>query len=111
MPAMTMSAVHPVLRASSPMPYASSPLAASSPMPYVSSPLAASSLNAPSGSSRASPMRPSFPHSRPLRPFVSISQNTSSRSSKKPVKFIEPPKNSKTVFVLDLTQGELSRQD
>ncbi|KAG1783691.1 hypothetical protein EV702DRAFT_1054973 [Suillus placidus] len=99
MPAMTMSGVHPALRASSPM-------------SYVSSPLAASSLNAPpSGSSRALPMRPSFPHSRPLRPFVSISQGASSRSSKKPVKFIEPPKNSKTVFVLDLTQGELSRQD
>ncbi|KAG2351219.1 hypothetical protein BDR07DRAFT_1270180 [Suillus spraguei] len=56
-------------------------------------------------------MRPSFPHSRPLRPFVPISQSASSRSSKKPVKFIEPPKDSKTVFVLDLTQGELSRQD
>ncbi|KAG2149747.1 hypothetical protein BD769DRAFT_1770656 [Suillus cothurnatus] len=96
--AMTMSTVHPALRASSPM-------------PYVSSPLAASSMNAPPGSSRALPMRPSFPHSRPLRPFVSISQSASSRSSKKPVKFIEPPKDSKTVFVLDLTQGELSRQD
>ncbi|KAG2155423.1 hypothetical protein DEU56DRAFT_306067 [Suillus clintonianus] len=95
---MSMSAVHPALRSSTPM-------------PYVSSPLAASSMNPPSGPSRASPMRPSFPHSRPLRPFGSIAQNRSSLSSKKPVKFIEPPKNSKTVFVLDLTQGELSRQD
>ncbi|KAG0703108.1 hypothetical protein DFH29DRAFT_917922 [Suillus ampliporus] len=98
MATMTMSAVHPALRKSSPM-------------PYVSSPLAASSLNPAPGPSRALPMRPSFPHSRPLRPFGSISQNSASLSSKKPVKFIEPPKNFKTVFVLDLTQGELSRQD
>ncbi|OAX44855.1 hypothetical protein K503DRAFT_728590 [Rhizopogon vinicolor AM-OR11-026] len=98
MAAMTMSAMHPALRTSSPM-------------PYISSPLAASSRNSSPGQSRAMPSKPSFPHSRPLRPFVSISQNSLSLSSKKPVKFIEPPKNSKTVFVLDLTQEELSRQD
>ncbi|KAH7883808.1 hypothetical protein F5I97DRAFT_1814424, partial [Phlebopus sp. FC_14] len=80
-------------------------------MPYVSSPLATSSHNSVAAPSRSLPKRnPSFMRSRPLRPFASISQNAPSSSSK-PVKLIEPPKNFKTTFILDLTQGEFSRQD
>ncbi|KAH7924013.1 hypothetical protein BV22DRAFT_1091764 [Leucogyrophana mollusca] len=100
--AMTMSALPAQLRTASPM-------------PYVSSPLASSSHNSMAGPSRGLPKRnPSFPPSRPLRPFASISQTTKPSSmgspAKKPVKLIEPPKNFKTTFVLDLTQGEFSRQ-
>ncbi|KIM67084.1 hypothetical protein SCLCIDRAFT_109073 [Scleroderma citrinum Foug A] len=74
--------------------------------PYISSPLAGSSHA--SSSSRLAPKRsPSFPQSRPLRPFASLAQT----SSIKPVKIIEPPKNFKTTFILDLTQDEFSRQD
>ncbi|TFK20155.1 hypothetical protein FA15DRAFT_600246 [Coprinopsis marcescibilis] len=58
-----------------------------------------------------------FAPSRALRPFPAISHalqpskssNTSSNS--KPIKLIEPPKNFKMTFVLDLTQAEFSRQD
>ena len=58
-----------------------------------------------------------FPASRALRPFASIAQalqqpNTlSSQNRKPPVKLIEPPKNQKATFLLNLTQAELSRQD
>ncbi|KAH7914488.1 hypothetical protein BJ138DRAFT_1079419 [Hygrophoropsis aurantiaca] len=103
--AMTMSALPAQLRTGSPMPYISSPLAATS------------SHNSMAGPSRGLPKRnPSFPPSRPLRPFASISQSMTKQSgmgssSKKPVKLIEPPKNFKTTFILDLTQGEFSRQD
>ncbi|KIJ68644.1 hypothetical protein HYDPIDRAFT_24902 [Hydnomerulius pinastri MD-312] len=79
--------------------------------PYVSSPLAGSTHSSVAAPSRSIPKRSSsFGQSRPLRPFASISQNAMS-SSKKPVKLIEPPKNFKTTFILDLTQGEFSRQD
>ncbi|KAF8845306.1 hypothetical protein BDN67DRAFT_893027 [Paxillus ammoniavirescens] len=78
--------------------------------PLVSSPLAGSTHNSVAAPSRSIPKRnPHFAQSRPLRPFASISQNT--LSSKKPVKLIEPPQNFKTTFILDLTQGEFSRQD
>ncbi|KAF8559310.1 hypothetical protein OG21DRAFT_722717 [Imleria badia] len=78
---------------------------------YVPSPLASQSHNSVSTPPRPLPRRnPHFPTSRPIRPFASISQNTS-LSSTKPVKLIEPPQNFKTTFILDLTQGELSRQD
>ncbi|EGO30037.1 hypothetical protein SERLADRAFT_379725 [Serpula lacrymans var. lacrymans S7.9] len=52
-----------------------------------------------------------FPSSQPLRPFASISQPLKSSVSAKPVKLIEPPKNFKTTFVLNLTQEEFSRHD
>ncbi|KII93647.1 hypothetical protein PLICRDRAFT_35879 [Plicaturopsis crispa FD-325 SS-3] len=86
------------------------------PVPSVSSPLA-SSPAVPS--SRTAPKRNSpFPSSRPLRPFASISNAfaTPNSSSKKPtngkaVKMIEPPKNHRGTFVLNLTQAEFSRQD
>ncbi|KAI9572750.1 hypothetical protein HD554DRAFT_1348683 [Boletus coccyginus] len=75
---------------------------------YVPSPLAGPSVAVPP---RPLPRRnPHFAPSRPIRPFASISQNTS-LSSTKPVKLIEPPQNFKATFILDLTQGELSRQD
>ncbi|KAG8220008.1 hypothetical protein J3R82DRAFT_1016 [Butyriboletus roseoflavus] len=78
---------------------------------YVPSPLAGSSHNSVSAPSRPLPRRsPHFAPSRPIRPFASISQNTT-LSSTKPVKLIEPPQNFKTTFVLDLTQVEFSRQD
>ncbi|KAG1716339.1 hypothetical protein ID866_823 [Astraeus odoratus] len=83
------------------------PFAATAPTPYVSSPLAGSSHTS-SASSKLLPKRAScFPQSRPLRPFASVSQST----SKKPVKIIEPPKNFKMTFILDLTQDEFSRHD
>ena len=75
---------------------------------YVSSPLAGPTHNSVSVPPRPLPRRnPQFALSRPIRPFTSISQN----SSLKPVKLIEPPQNFKTTFILDLTQEELSRQD
>ncbi|KAI6159630.1 hypothetical protein EDD17DRAFT_1611673 [Pisolithus thermaeus] len=75
--------------------------------PYVSSPLAGSSHTSSASPGAVSKLASNFPQSRPLRPFASLSQNT----SKRPVKIIEPPKNFKTTFILDLTQGEFSRQD
>ncbi|KAJ8501569.1 hypothetical protein ONZ51_g493 [Trametes cubensis] len=74
--------------------------------PRVSSPLAASAQPRP-----VSSRTHSFPTSRPLRPFPSLAVNTSTASSRKPVKIIEPPANFKGAFVLNLTQAELSRQD
>jgi len=53
----------------------------------------------------------SFPSSRALRPFPSIAQSLGpSCSDKKAIKIIEAPKHQQTMFVLDLTQAELSRQ-
>ena len=86
--------------------------------PAVSSPLAQSSQS--SGvppAQRVIPKRnTSFPSSRALRPFPTISHlvqpsKAGMSSAKKPVKLIEPPKNFKATFVLDLTQAEFSRQD
>ncbi|KAF8140035.1 hypothetical protein EV363DRAFT_1311479 [Boletus edulis] len=92
MASLTVSSIH-------------SPLGAAS--QYVPSPLAGPSHNPVSAPQRPLPRRsPHFPSSRPIRPFASI-QNM----SMKPVKLIEPPQNFKTTFILDLTQGELSRQD
>lgn len=53
----------------------------------------------------------SFPTSRPLRPFPSMAQPRSPVSPRKTTKIIEPPKNFKSEFVLNLTQAEFSRQD
>ncbi|KAI0307560.1 hypothetical protein B0F90DRAFT_1621367 [Multifurca ochricompacta] len=83
--------------------------------PIVSSPLA-SPISPSRPSARPLSLRkPSFPASRPLRPFPSItttSMNGTRGTNKKPVKIIEPPKNySGGCFVLNLTQAELSRQD
>ncbi|KAF8649833.1 hypothetical protein AX16_005597 [Volvariella volvacea WC 439] len=85
--------------------------------PFVSSPLASSSDAARTAVQRPAAQRtPSFPSSRPLRPFPSIShavrQPTSSGpTSKKPVKIIQPPENHKVTFMLNLTQAEFSRQE
>ncbi|PPQ97158.1 hypothetical protein CVT26_000421 [Gymnopilus dilepis] len=91
--------------------------------PAVSSPLAESSQsNYPAIKRPVQKRTPSFPSSRALRPFPTISHimqppaatsvpSSSSSPSKKPVKLIEPPANFKTTFVLDLTQAEFSRQD
>ncbi|KAF8640682.1 hypothetical protein AX17_000338 [Amanita inopinata Kibby_2008] len=83
--------------------------------PIISSPLAESSRT-----SRATPLATprrgtQFPSSRALRPFPSIShvfqQPKASQAQKPPVKIIEPPKNHKATFLLNLTQAELGRQD
>jgi len=91
-------------------------LAINTSRPLVSSPLA--SPTSPSRqTARTLPIRkPSFPASRPLRPFPSITTavvvNGTRGATKKPVKIIEPPKNySGGCFVLNLTQAELSRRD
>ena len=91
-------------------------LAINTSRPLVSSPLA--SPTSPSRqAARTLPIRkPSFPASRPLRPFPSITTtavvNGTRGATKKPVKIIEPPKNySGGCFVLNLTQAELSRRD
>ncbi|OCH96569.1 hypothetical protein OBBRIDRAFT_787127 [Obba rivulosa] len=84
--------------------------------PYVSSPLAANGCVRPAHA-RKSSCAPSFPVSRPLRPFPSIANTTSGlpqragSAGKKPVKIIEPPAGFKGAFTLNLTQAELSRQD
>ncbi|KAF5312804.1 hypothetical protein D9619_003353 [Psilocybe cf. subviscida] len=87
--------------------------------PVVSSPLADSqSGKVPAAQRIVAKRNPSFPSSRALRPFPTISHlmqpqaasKTSTRSSK-PVKLIEPPKNFKATFVLDLTQAEFCRRD
>ncbi|RDB29662.1 hypothetical protein Hypma_015252 [Hypsizygus marmoreus] len=81
--------------------------------PMVSSPLADPSHSGRNTVPRIIPRRNiSFPSSRPPRPFASISHALHPTSSKKPpVKLIEPPKNHKGTFLLDLTQAEFSRQE
>ncbi|KAF5356358.1 hypothetical protein D9756_004231 [Leucocoprinus leucothites] len=83
--------------------------------PIVSSPLAGttSSTHTQTTAQRIIPRRnASFPSSRALRPFPSIAQSLQpSSNSKKAVKIIEAPKNQPTMFMLDLTQAEFSRQD
>ncbi|KAF9557874.1 hypothetical protein CPC08DRAFT_710082 [Agrocybe pediades] len=89
--------------------------------PAVSSPLAGSSQSNIPSAKRIVPQRnTSFPSSRALRPFptishliqpASLSSAKSSPSAPKRVKLIEPPKTFKSEFVLDLTQAEFSRQD
>ncbi|KAG6845649.1 hypothetical protein H0H87_005856 [Tephrocybe sp. NHM501043] len=84
------------------------------PRPHISSPLANASHNHPAvGTQRIIPQRaPSFPTSRALRPFPSVSHALRPTPGKKPpVKIIEPPQNYKGTFLLDLTQAEFSRQD
>jgi hypothetical protein len=78
--------------------------------PAVSSPLASPASS--SSSARPHPKRMgSFPPSHPLRPFPSIShRHPSLEGPKKSTKLIEPPKNHKQTFVLNLTQAELGRQ-
>ncbi|KAH9947667.1 hypothetical protein B0H21DRAFT_315764 [Amylocystis lapponica] len=85
--------------------------------PHVPSPLASNGLSRPAPT-RSMSYAPSFPTSRPLRPFPSVANTLSGAvrpshgaPSKKPVKIIEPPANFKGAFVLNLTQAELSRQD
>jgi hypothetical protein len=86
--------------------------------PAISSPLANSSRGVGAATQRVIPRRnTSFPSSRALRPFPTISHafqkpsDTSTPLNKKTVKLIEPPKNVKGTFVLNLTQAEFSRQD
>ncbi|PBL00862.1 hypothetical protein ARMGADRAFT_1006964 [Armillaria gallica] len=83
--------------------------------PTISSPLAGSSC-ASGQAKRIVPRRnTSFPSSRALRPFPSVTGALqpfgSKASNKKPIKIIEPPANHFHTFVLDLTQAEFSRQD
>ncbi|KIK71300.1 hypothetical protein GYMLUDRAFT_33444 [Collybiopsis luxurians FD-317 M1] len=87
-----------------------------SPRPFTSSPLAGASQHAGAPSRPTVARRnPSFPPSRALRPFPSVANSlrpsSTSNPNKKPVKIIEPPQNQPRVFVLNLTQAELSRQD
>ncbi|KAF7978422.1 hypothetical protein HWV62_588 [Athelia sp. TMB] len=69
------------------------------------------------------PRRSSFPTSRALRPFPSITHSSSLPSSnptpgagnatkngRRTLKLIEPPKNLQFSFQLNLTQAEFSRQ-
>lgn len=90
--------------------------------PSVSSPLARPSIEdgVQTPFARPQPKRSlsvntvSLPKSRPLRPFPSIANSLSPlspTSQRKPTKIIEPPKNFKSEFVLNLTQTELARQD
>ncbi|KAF9480479.1 hypothetical protein BDN70DRAFT_805325 [Pholiota conissans] len=84
--------------------------------PAVSSPLAGSAQAVPQAIRPVQKRGPSFPSSRALRPFPTIAHvlhplSAKSTSGAKPVKLIEPPKNFKAEFVLDLTQAEFSRQD
>ncbi|KAF8203256.1 hypothetical protein BJ912DRAFT_349904 [Pholiota molesta] len=84
--------------------------------PTVSSPLAGSTQGVPQTIRPVAKRGPSFPSSRALRPFPTIAHVLNPMSSKaspgaKPVKLIQPPKNFKAEFVLDLTQAEFSRQD
>jgi len=83
--------------------------------PTVSSPLAgnASPMHTQTTAQLIAPRRnPSFPSSRALRPFPSIAQSLRpSCNDKKAIKIIEAPKHQQSMFVLDLTQAELSRQD
>ncbi|KAG5648184.1 hypothetical protein DXG03_006139 [Asterophora parasitica] len=81
--------------------------------PIISSPLADPSHTGRSATQRMIPRRNgSFPSSRALRPFPTISHALNPIQGKKPpVKLIEPPQNQKCMFVLDLTQAEFSRQE
>ncbi|KAL0579801.1 hypothetical protein V5O48_002212 [Marasmius crinis-equi] len=86
--------------------------------PSVSSPLAGTP-NAGVATKRITPKRnSSFPSSQALRPFPTVSaalrpspKPLDTSDKKKSVKLIEPPANSRTTFVLDLSQAEFSRQD
>ncbi|KAF9073857.1 hypothetical protein BDP27DRAFT_1259911 [Rhodocollybia butyracea] len=85
-----------------------------SPRPFVSSPLAGASQHTGATSRPGVPRRnQSFPSSRGLRPFASISSNSTrpSSSNQKTVKLIQPPQNQPCTFMLNLTQAELSRQE
>lgn len=81
-------------------------------LPHTSSPLAGS----PQGHSpsfRPSPARkPAHLKSRSIRPLPFSLQTvpTVSKDGRRPIKFIEPPKNQRCTFVLNLTQAEFSRQ-
>lgn len=83
--------------------------------PSVSSPLAnARDMARPQRptTKRTITLPPLFPTSRPLRPFASVANAMSPTSpTGKATKIIQPPKNFKSEFVLNLTQAELSRQD
>ncbi|KAG6911755.1 hypothetical protein DXG01_000001 [Tephrocybe rancida] len=81
--------------------------------PLISSPLADASHNHQVATQRIVPQRSaSFPTSRALRPFPTVSHALRPTPGKKPpVKIIEPPQNYKGTFLLDLTQAEFSRQD
>ncbi|KAF8078349.1 hypothetical protein FPV67DRAFT_1404622 [Lyophyllum atratum] len=81
--------------------------------PTISSPLANPSHNTRTAAQRIIPRRNvSFPPSRALRPFPTVSHALHPAPGKKPsVKIIEPPQNQKGTFVLDLTQAEFSRQE
>lgn len=72
-----------------------------------------SSVKAAAPPSSAQPLvreKAAFSQSRGLRPFASIAQPRQGQA--KPVKMIEPPASfSSSVFVLNLTQKEFSRQD
>ncbi|KAJ6574770.1 hypothetical protein B0H19DRAFT_934077 [Mycena capillaripes] len=77
--------------------------------PPVSSPLADQTHTSGPAAARMTPQRTfSFPTSRALRPFPSLS--TATAPGKKPVKMIQPPANQRESFVLNLTQAEFSRQ-
>ncbi|KAG5719322.1 hypothetical protein E4T56_gene13268 [Termitomyces sp. T112] len=80
--------------------------------PVISSPLADSTHKHPIAAHRIIPQRTSsFPTSRALRPFPSVSNTLRPTPGVPPVKLIEPPQNYKGTFLLDLTQAEFSRQD
>ncbi|KAJ7369003.1 hypothetical protein DFH08DRAFT_675824 [Mycena albidolilacea] len=77
--------------------------------PSVSSPLA-NPTQTPGATAPTTPQRAySFPRSSALRPFPSVV--SASGAGKKPVKMIQPPANQRGWFVLNLTQGELGRQE
>ncbi|KZP18996.1 hypothetical protein FIBSPDRAFT_955752 [Athelia psychrophila] len=95
---------------------------------FTPSPLSPAAFSSPSKAAQSpqSPSisrRPSFPPSRALRPFASISQPNLLKSStptpgggnamakgRRTLKLIEAPKNYKTSFQLNMTQAEFSRQ-
>ncbi|KAK7463849.1 hypothetical protein VKT23_005784 [Stygiomarasmius scandens] len=83
--------------------------------PFVSSPLAAApEHHTPGTLKRITPQRQSsFPSSQALRPFPSLRaiQPPNKGTSNKPVKMIQPPADQRSMFVLNLTQAEFSRQD
>ncbi|CAA7264726.1 unnamed protein product [Cyclocybe aegerita] len=85
--------------------------------PVVSSPLADSTQgNIPAVKRVVAKRNPSFAPSRALRPFPGIAHlglhptKANAPGGQRSVKLIEPPKNFKATFVLDLTQAEFSRQ-
>lgn len=79
--------------------------------PLVSSPLADSTHKRPVAQRIIPQRNSSFPTSRALRPFPSVSNTLHPTPGKPPVKLIEPPQNYQGTFLLDLTQAEFSRQD